>query len=93
MLVGLDAFSALGAPSVGGALGLLSVGVWLLRLQRVAAAIRLVGLLLVLLAGVLVAGGASGVVRVDLGALRALLDAGVRALGPVFVVALAGGGA
>lgn len=91
MFGGLDAlFPGLDAPSVGGALGLLSIGIWLLRLQRVAAYIRLGGLLLVLVAGVLVAGGASGVVRVDVGALRALVGTGARLLGSVLVVALTG---
>lgn len=86
-MYGLDALLGMfDVPSISGALGLMSVGIWMIRLQRITAMVRLGGLLLVLLAGVLVVGGASGVVRVDAAALRTLLDGAVGALGNVLAL-------
>lgn len=97
MFGGLESFlPAFDLSGVAPALGLLSVGVWLLRLQRVAAYIRLAGLLSVLVAGVLVVGGVSGVVRLDMHALARLVEASTRLGGDalrVLLDVLAGGGA
>jgi hypothetical protein len=61
--------------TVGPALGVVSAGVWLLRLQRVAVYFRLAGLLAVLLGFVLAAGMGTDVLQIDVRALADLVHA------------------
>ncbi len=79
--------------TVGPALGVVSVGVWLLRLQRVAAYVRLLGFVVVAVGVVLAGGLASDVLAVDGGALQALAGAVVDILDRAFraVVGASGG--
>ncbi len=76
-------FDGLDLATLAPGVGLLTVGVWFLRARRAAAWLRLAGIVAVALAGVLAAGSATGVVRVDAGAALALAEATARVLADV----------
>ena len=63
--------------AVGPALGLVSVGIWMLRLQRVADYVRLGGILVAFLGLALAAGVSTDVLAIDGRALAALVSAAV----------------
>lgn len=94
MVAGFDAIvPAVDGSAVGALAGVASAGIWILRLRRIAAVFRLVALLLVLVAGAVVVGSASGVLRVDVAALMHLFDAAARGLAWAFRRVVAAGGA
>jgi len=82
-MFGLSSLAGFDLATVGPALGVVSVGVWLLRLQRVAAYVRLLGFVVVAVGVVLAAGLVGDVLAVDGRALADLAGAVGRILADV----------